>query len=83
MKPPARRRPGFWWFFFFGRRRRGVPWLLIAVLGGSLLLAVSYRIPTGVEVSYWAGFVFIAIITALTLVSIGAVAYAALRRGRR
>ena len=78
-----RPRPGFWWLFFFGRRRRGVPWLLIVLVVASVALALSYRLPQGVEVSYWLGLAFVAVIAILIVAALASVLLATLRRGRR
>jgi hypothetical protein len=45
-----KKRPGRWWLFFYGRRRRGVPWLLIAVVAGVVLLALTFALPGGPEI---------------------------------
>lgn len=44
-----KKRPGRLWLLFYGRQRRGVPWLLLAVLIGTLLLALTFALPGGAE----------------------------------
>lgn len=44
-----KKRPGRLWLLFYGRQRRGVPWLLIAVLTGIVLLALTFAVPGGPE----------------------------------
>jgi ABC-type antimicrobial peptide transport system permease subunit len=41
----VRKRPGPLWLLFYGRQRRGVPWLLIGVIVGVLLLALTFALP--------------------------------------
>jgi glycerol uptake facilitator-like aquaporin len=45
-----KKRPGRLWLFFYGRQRRGVPWLLIAVVAGVVLLALTFALPGGPEI---------------------------------
>jgi hypothetical protein len=45
-----KKRPGRLWLFFYGRQRRGVPWLLIAVVVGVVLLALTFALPGGPEI---------------------------------
>jgi uncharacterized membrane protein YczE len=44
-----KKRPGRLWLLFYGRQRRGVPWLLIAVVVGVLVLAVTFALPGAPE----------------------------------
>ena len=44
-----KKRPGRLWLFFYGRQRRGVPWLLITVIVGVVLLALTFALPGGAE----------------------------------
>ena len=44
-----KRRPGRLWLFFYGRQRRGVPWLLIGVVAGVVVLAITFALPGGSE----------------------------------
>ena len=44
-----KRRPGRLWLFFYGRQRRGMPWLLIAVVVGVVVLAITFAVPGGPE----------------------------------
>ena len=44
-----KRRPGRLWLFFYGRQRRGVPWLLIGVVAGVVVLAITFALPGGPE----------------------------------
>ena len=44
-----KKRPGPLWLLFYGRQRRGVPWLLIGVVVGVVVLAVTFAIPGGPE----------------------------------
>lgn len=44
-----KRRPGRLWLFFYGRQRRGVPWLLIGVIAGVVVLAITFALPGGSE----------------------------------
>jgi hypothetical protein len=45
----VKRRPGRLWLFFYGRQRRGVPWLLIGVVVGVVVLAITFALPGGAE----------------------------------
>jgi purine-cytosine permease-like protein len=45
----VKKRPGRLWLFFYGRQRRGVPWLLIGVVGGMVVLAFTFALPGGAE----------------------------------
>jgi peptidoglycan/LPS O-acetylase OafA/YrhL len=45
----VKRRPGRLWLFFYGRQRRGVPWLLIGVVAGVVVLAITFALPGGSE----------------------------------
>jgi len=45
----VKKRPGRLWLLFYGRQRRGVPWLLIALLAGVVLLALTFAVPGGPE----------------------------------
>jgi glycerol uptake facilitator-like aquaporin len=45
-----KKRPGRLWLFFYGRQRRGVPWLLIAVVVGLVLLALTFALPGAPEI---------------------------------
>jgi peptidoglycan/LPS O-acetylase OafA/YrhL len=75
----VKRRPGRMWLFFYGRRRRGVPWLLIGVVVGVVVLAITFALPGGPEM--WRA-VAPVLIGALLVVAIGA-AIAAMARPRR
>jgi hypothetical protein len=46
----VKKRPGRLWLFFYGRPRRGVPWLLIAVVVGVVVLALTFAVPGGADV---------------------------------
>jgi hypothetical protein len=43
----VKKRPGRLWLFFYGRQRRGVPWLLIGVVVGVVVLAITFALPGG------------------------------------
>jgi uncharacterized membrane protein YhaH (DUF805 family) len=45
----VKKRPGRLWLLFYGRQRRGVPWLLISVVVGVVVLAVTFAVPGGPE----------------------------------
>jgi len=45
-----KKRPGRLWLFFYGRQRRGMPWLLIAVVAGVVLLALTFALPGAPEI---------------------------------
>jgi hypothetical protein len=44
-----KKRPGRLWLLFYGRQRRGVPWLLIGVLAGVVLLGLTFAVPGGAD----------------------------------
>lgn len=75
-----KKRPGRVWLFFYGRRRRGVPWLLIVVIAGVVLLALTFAVPGAAEM--WRS-VAPVILGVLLLVAIVAAIAAMLRPRRR
>lgn len=75
-----KRRPGRLWLLFYGRQRRGVPWLLIAVVVGVLLLGLTFAVPGGADV--WRSVAPI-VIGVLLLAAIVAAIAAMLRPRRR
>lgn len=74
-----KKRPGRLWLFFYGRQRRGVPWLLIAVVVGVVLLALTFALPGGPEI--WRSVA--PVIIGLLLVGAIVAAIAAMLRPRR
>ncbi|HEV2140332.1 MAG TPA: hypothetical protein VGT01_04000 [Candidatus Dormibacteraeota bacterium] len=76
MKKP----PGRLWLFFYGRQRRGVPWLLIAVMTGVVLLGLTFAMPGAADV--WRSVAPIVIGVLLLAGIVGAIA-AMLRPRRR
>jgi hypothetical protein len=76
----VKKRPGRLWLLFYGRQRRGVPWLLIAVILGVLLLALTFAIPGAADM--WRSVAPI-ILGVLLLVAIVAAIAAMLRPRRR
>jgi glycerol uptake facilitator-like aquaporin len=68
------------WLFFYGRPRRGVPWLLIAVVVGVVLLALTFALPGGADM--WRSVAPILIGVLLVGAIVAAIA-AALRPRRR
>jgi hypothetical protein len=44
-----KKRPGLLWLLFYGRQRRGFPWLLVAMTGAIVVLALSFGIPGGAD----------------------------------
>ncbi len=75
-----RKRPSPLWLLFYGRQRRGVPWLLIAVILGVLLLALTFAVPGAADM--WRS-VAPVILGVLLLVAIVAAIAAILRPRRR
>ena len=75
-----KKRPGRLWLFFYGRQRRGVPWLLIAVVVGVVLLGLTFALPGAADV--WRSVAPIAIGVLLLAGIVGAIA-AMLRPRRR
>ncbi len=75
-----KKRPGRLWLLFYGRQRRGVPWLLIAVILGVLLLALTFAVPGAADM--WRS-VAPVILGVLLLVAIVAAIAAILRPRRR
>ena len=75
-----KKRPGLLWLLFYGRQRRGVPWLLIAVILGVLLLALTFALPGAADM--WRS-VAPVILGVLVLVAIVGAIAAALRPRRR
>ncbi len=75
-----RKRPSPLWLLFYGRQRRGVPWLLIAVILGVLLLALTFAVPGAADM--WRS-VAPVILAVLLLVAIVAAIAAILRPRRR
>lgn len=65
---------------FFGRRRRGFPGLLVAVLGLTLLLGLTFASRTGADLSYYAGIFFLGLISLLALGALALALIALLRR---
>lgn len=76
MKP---RRPGRLWLFFYGRKRRGFPGLLVGLVAASVVLALLYALPGGVDLSRWFLVLSVAVLALLILGSLALVALAALR----
>jgi len=76
----VKKRPGPLWLLFYGRQRRGVPWLLIAVILGVLLLALTFAVPGAADM--WRS-VAPVILGVLLLVAIVAAIAAMLRPRRR
>ena len=75
-----KKRPGLLWLLFYGRQRRGVPWLLIAVMVGVVLLGLTFAVPGGADV--WRSVAPI-VIGVLLLAAIVAAIAAMLRPRRR
>ena len=75
-----KKRPGLLWLLFYGRQRRGVPWLLIAVVVGVVLLGLTFAVPGGADV--WRSVAPI-VIGVLLLAAIVAAIAAMLRPRRR
>ncbi|TMD35349.1 MAG: hypothetical protein E6I95_04085 [Chloroflexi bacterium] len=75
-----KKRPGRLWLLFYGRQRRGVPWLLIAVVVGVVLLGLTFAVPGGADV--WRSVAPI-VIGVLLLAAIVAAIAAMLRPRRR
>lgn len=75
-----KKRPGRLWLFFYGRQRRGVPWLLIAVVVGVVLLGLTFALPGAADV--WRSVAPIVIGVLLLAGLVGAIA-AMLRPRRR
>jgi len=76
----VKKRPGLLWLLFYGRQRRGVPWLLIAVILGVLLLALTFALPGAADM--WRS-VAPVILGVLLLVAIVGAIVAVLRPRRR
>jgi purine-cytosine permease-like protein len=76
----VKKRPGRLWLLFYGRQRRGVPWLLIAVVVGVVLLGLTFAVPGGADV--WRSVAPI-VIGVLLLAAIVAAIAAMLRPRRR
>lgn len=79
-----KRRPGRLWLLFFGKKRRGFPELLVVTVLAVIVLALSFSLPGGADLSrYWMAIS----VSALILLIVGSlvlVAVAWLRpRGRR
>ena len=75
-----KQRPGRLWLLFYGRQRRGVPWLLIGVVVGVVLLGLTFAVPGGADV--WRSVAPI-VIGVLLLAAIVAAIAAILRPRRR
>lgn len=75
-----KKRPGRLWLLFYGRQRRGVPWLLIAVVVGVVLLGLTFAVPGGADM--WRSLAPI-VIGVLLLAAIVAAIAAMLRPRRR
>lgn len=75
-----KQRPGRLWLLFYGRQRRGVPWLLIGVVVGVVLLGLTFAVPGGADV--WRSVAPI-VIGVLLLAAIVAAIAAMLRPRRR
>ncbi len=75
-----KKRPGLLWLLFYGRQRRGVPWLLIAVILGVLLLALTFALPGAADM--WRSVAPVILGVLLLVAIVGAIA-AALRPRRR
>jgi hypothetical protein len=76
----VKKRPSPLWLLFYGRQRRGVPWLLIGVIVGVLLLALTFALPGAADM--WRS-VAPVILGVLLLVAIVAAIAAILRPRRR
>jgi len=76
----VKKRPGRLWLLFYGRQRRGVPWLLIAVVLGVVLLGLTFGVPGGADM--WRSLAPI-VIGVLLLAAIVAAIAAMLRPRRR
>jgi purine-cytosine permease-like protein len=76
----VKQRPGRLWLLFYGRQRRGVPWLLIGVVVGVVLLGLTFAVPGGADV--WRSVAPI-VIGVLLLAAIVAAIAAMLRPRRR
>ena len=75
-----KQRPGRLWLLFYGRQRRGVPWLLIGVVVGVVLLGLTFAVPGGADM--WRSVAPI-VIGVLLLAAIVAAIAAMLRPRRR
>lgn len=79
-----RRRPGRLWLIFFGKKRRGFPELLAVTLVVVALLALSFGLPGGADLSRYATAISVAALVILVAGSLALVLVAWLRpRGRR
>jgi len=76
----VKKRPGLLWLLFYGRQRRGVPWLLMAVILGVLLLALTFALPGAADM--WRSVAPVILGVLLLVAIVGAIA-AALRPRRR
>jgi hypothetical protein len=75
----VKKRPGALWLLFYGRQRRGVPWLLIGVVVGVVLLALTFAWPGAADMWRSAAPVLIGVL--LVAAILGAIA--AMARPRR
>ncbi len=76
----SHRRPSRLWLFFYGRRRRGFPGLLVAVLGLSVALGLTFASRAGASISYWIGIGFLVALALLAVVALTLALVASLRR---
>ncbi len=74
-----KKRPGPLWLLFYGRQRRGVPWLLIAVILGVLLLALTFAVPGAADMWRSVAPVILGVLLVVAIVA----AIAAMLRPRR
>ena len=74
-----KKRPGPLWLLFYGRQRRGVPWLLIAVILGVLLLALTFALPGAADMWRSVAPVILGVLLVVAIVA----AIAAMLRPRR
>ncbi len=74
-----KQRPGRLWLLFYGRQRRGVPWLLIGVVVGVVLLGLTFAVPGGADVWRSVAPIFIGVLLLAAIVA----AIAAILRPRR
>ncbi len=79
-----RRRPGRLWLLFFGKKRRGFPELLVVTAVAVVVLALTFALPGGADLSRYATAASVAALILLIAGSLALVAIALLRpRGRR
>lgn len=79
-----RQRPGRLWLLFFGKKRRGFPELLVITAVVLVLLALTFALPGGADLSRYATAASVAALVILVAGSLVLVAVAWLRqRGRR